>query len=135
MGRDFRPRSGSRAPKSVFEASSQPGRRNNRNGFGERPTSGDKFAQRAEEPAYGPEWKFTCDLVKRRDNYTCTNPRCRVRYAPPNHGKLDCHHIIRREKGGPDTPDNLRTLCKPCHALEHPHLQRMGYGKPKRKRL
>jgi len=107
---------------------------NQRRTFGEKPSSGEKYASRAEEPPYGPEWKFTCDLVKRRDNYTCQNSKCRVVYRPPYHGKLDCHHIIRREKGGPDTPDNLKTLCKPCHALEHKHLQKIGYGKSKRKR-
>jgi 5-methylcytosine-specific restriction endonuclease McrA len=87
--------------------------------------------RRAEEPPYGPEWEATRKLVINRDNYTCTNAHCRKVYRPPNHGKLDVHHIIRREKGGPDTPNNLRTLCKPCHALEHPHLQRIGYGSSK----
>lgn len=104
------------------------------NGFGERPGNGEKYAGRAEEPPYGPEWEFVCKLVKQRDNYTCTNSSCRAYFPPPKHGRLDVHHIIRREKGGPDTPDNLRTLCKPCHAKEHPHLQRIGYGQPKKRR-
>lgn len=134
-GRDnSRSRSG-RPPRSVFDSPREPGRRTKKHfGYGEKPSAGEKYASRAEEPPYGPEWAFTCKLVKKRDNYTCTNPRCRVRHAPPNHGKLDVHHIIRRERGGPDTPDNLRTLCKPCHSLEHPHLRKIGYGQPKRKK-
>jgi 5-methylcytosine-specific restriction endonuclease McrA len=89
---------------------------------------------RAEEPPYGPEWEAIRQIVIRRDNYTCTNPSCRKVFRPPKHGKLDVHHIKRRERGGPDTPDNLRTLCKPCHALEHPHLLKIGYGQAKKKR-
>jgi 5-methylcytosine-specific restriction endonuclease McrA len=87
-----------------------------------------KEGTRAEEPAYGPEWEAVRKIVIRRDNYTCTNANCRKVFMPPNHGKLDVHHIIRREKGGPDTANNLRTLCKPCHALEHKHLSKIGYG-------
>lgn len=103
--------------------------------FGERPSNGERYAKRAEEPPYGPEWVRVCKLVKQRDGYTCTNPKCRAYFPPPMHGKLDVHHIIRREKGGPDTPDNLRTLCKPCHADQHAHLKRIGYGQPKKRRL
>lgn len=34
--------------------------------------------------------------------------------------KLDAHHIIPRSQGGPDTPDNLITLCqKYGHAAAH----------------
>lgn len=88
---------------------------------------------RAPEPPYGPEWAATRKFVLQRDNYTCTNRECRVVYRPPKHGRLDAHHIKPREKGGPDTPDNLRTLCKPCHAKEHSHLERMGYGQPRKR--
>lgn len=90
--------------------------------------------KRSEEPPYGPEWERVRQEVIRRDNYTCTNASCRKRYPPPKHGRLDVHHIIRREKGGADLPYNLRTLCKPCHALEHKHLLKIGYGQPKKKR-
>lgn len=88
---------------------------------------------RADEPTYGPEWAAVSAAVKRRDDYTCTNRECGVIYRPPMHGKLDVHHIKPRRQGGRDTPDNLRTLCKPCHALEHAHLQKMGYGKPRKR--
>ena len=92
------------------------------------------YQRRASEPTYGPEWAAVRAIVLKRDNYTCTNPRCRVVFRPPKHGRLDAHHIKPREQGGPDTPSNLRTLCKPCHALEHKHLERMGYGQPKGRR-
>ena len=95
----------------------------------------DKYDARADEPPYGPEWNAVRQQVLCRDNYTCTNPNCRVVYRPPKHGRLDAHHIKARRKGGTDTVDNLKTLCKPCHALEHSHLLRLGYGKAKSKVL
>jgi hypothetical protein len=30
-------------------------------------------------------------------------------------GPFEVHHIIRYIDGGPNTPDNLQTLCVPCH--------------------
>ncbi len=32
---------------------------------------------------------------------------------------LHIHHIIHRENGGTNNPDNLITLCAACHAEEH----------------
>ncbi|GAB7057357.1 hypothetical protein JCM16163A_41060 [Paenibacillus sp. YK5] len=33
--------------------------------------------------------------------------------------KLHVHHIVHREDGGSNEPDNLITLCDICHAEEH----------------
>lgn len=30
-------------------------------------------------------------------------------------GPFEVDHIIRYRDGGPNTPDNLQTLCVPCH--------------------
>ena len=36
-------------------------------------------------------------------------------------GVLHVHHRIRRSQGGKDTPENLITLCNPCHRWVHDH--------------
>lgn len=36
-------------------------------------------------------------------------------------GALHLHHVIRRSQGGPDTPENLVTLCAVCHDWVHGH--------------
>ena len=52
--------------------------------------------------------------VLERDNYTCQNPYC-------EHGQpIDPpHHIVKRSQGGKDEPENLITLCHPCHDKIH----------------
>lgn len=32
---------------------------------------------------------------------------------------LEAHHIVFRSQGGPDTLENLITLCKHCHMAAH----------------
>ena len=49
-------------------------------------------------------------VVLERDNYTCQY--CR------HQGKssyMDVHHIIPVIEGGPNTPENMITLCRKCH--------------------
>lgn len=48
-------------------------------------------------------------LVMRRDNFQCCD--CHTEED------LTVHHIISREDGGTDDPENLRTLCDPCHCI------------------
>jgi RRXRR protein/HNH endonuclease len=52
--------------------------------------------------------------VLARDNYTCQHCKGKLKDA-----KLECHHIIFRSNGGPDTPENLIVLCKTCHEDLH----------------
>ena len=127
-GRGFGPPKAARSPRLNFD-SPTPSRFTASKSWASSDSSG-----RSDEPAYGPEWAATRKKVLQRDNYTCTNSACRVVHRPPYHGRLDAHHIRARREGGPDTVDNLRTLCKPCHAREHKHLERMGYGQPKKRR-
>ncbi|AKU45087.1 hypothetical protein FLORINDA_117 [Mycobacterium phage Florinda] len=49
----------------------------------------------------------------RRDNWTCQS--C-GHTATPGSGQLHADHIQPRSRGGTDTLDNMRTLCKACHA-------------------
>jgi len=52
--------------------------------------------------------------VIERDDYTCQDPDC------PGGYPLDVpHHIIFRSHGGPDTMENLVTLCIHCHGKAH----------------
>lgn len=48
----------------------------------------------------------------RRDRWTCV--KCGFK-GKPNAGQLHCDHIVPRSEGGPDTLDNVETLCTPCH--------------------
>jgi hypothetical protein len=44
-------------------------------------------------------------------------------------GRLDPHHVLRRSQGGPDTPENLVTLCRAHHDWVHTnpkHARELG---------
>ena len=51
--------------------------------------------------------KATKRAVLARDGHACV--LCGAR------GRVEIDHIVRYVDGGPNTADNLRTLCKPCH--------------------
>ena len=51
--------------------------------------------------------------VLARDKHRCQAPGCgRTRF-------LEVHHIVPRQKGGGNRPENLVTLCAACHRLWH----------------
>lgn len=80
---------------------------------------------------YGATFPALSLAIRKRDNYTCMAhkiglPRCSNRYPPPFHHLLHAHHIRSRRGPADDTPNNLITLCKDCHGLEH----RRPMGKP-----
>jgi len=41
--------------------------------------------------------------------------RCQARYFGACRGPLDCHHVVRRSRGGLDHADNLALLCRAHH--------------------
>lgn len=57
-------------------------------------------------------YRRACAEVDARDRGVCQ--WC---YRPGDHH----HHIVFRSRGGPDSPDNLITLCVTCHGLAHAH--------------
>jgi len=60
--------------------------------------------------------------VLERDNWKCR--RCGEEYRV-----LEVHHIIPKAKGGSDDPDNLITLCWPCHMRAHRERRwKLRYG-------
>ena len=54
-----------------------------------------------------PHWRRLRLRIFERDGYRCQ--------LCGKHGHLECDHIVAREDGGDDRPDNLRTLCRSCH--------------------
>ncbi len=62
------------------------------------------------------EWRKIRRFVFERDKHHCL--RCDKRFSPR---QLQAHHLIPRDKGGADRPDNLLTLCNPCHDFVEIH--------------
>lgn len=52
--------------------------------------------------------------VLHRDGYQCRSGK-----KGKHSKKLHVHHVIFKSKGGPDTPENLLTLCETCHQDLH----------------
>jgi len=73
----------------------------------------------------GEAYKALARKVHRRDGWRCRNPECRS----PRH--LAAHHIVPRSRGGPDTEDNLITLCARCHSELHARRIRLVFDSSK----
>ncbi|MEN8007376.1 MAG: HNH endonuclease [Candidatus Krumholzibacteriota bacterium] len=51
--------------------------------------------------------------VLARDRHRCQAPGCgRTRF-------LEVHHLVPRNQGGGNNPENLTTLCGSCHRFSH----------------
>jgi len=63
-----------------------------------------------------PSWARTVlpADVKARDGHRCT--QC------GSTNRIQAHHIVPVEDGGPHTAANMRTLCHKCHLAEHRRL-------------
>ncbi len=68
-------------------------------------------------PYTTPTWRQLSLAVVERDG-ACV--RCGGDF------RLSAHHVIAREEGGPDTPENLETLCVRCHGRETAEERRSG---------
>ena len=60
------------------------------------------------------EWQELRRQVLQRDGYTCQH--CKGKSKDK---RLHCHHIIFKEHGGSDNPENLIVMCKTCHDSLH----------------
>lgn len=48
--------------------------------------------------------------------------RCQARIVGECIGEAQhAHHVLPRSRGGPDTLENLVSLCMPCHTWTHAH--------------
>jgi hypothetical protein len=90
----------------------------------EEPTRHD--TAKARKAAQDLAWRTVCAVVDRRDGKQC---RCCDRRSDPEATGLlvrgHRHHIVYRSAGGPDTPENVITLCASCHADEHANKLRI----------
>lgn len=76
----------------------------------------------SEVKRYGADWDAKRKQVLRRDDYTCQ--RCGHQSGPHagDEGRvLQAHHIEKLSDGGSNELSNLRTLCRPCHGVQHPN--------------
>lgn len=63
------------------------------------------------ERGYGYAWRKLRDSILKRDNYLCVKCAVAGRVAEAR----DVDHIKAKAHGGTDDPDNLQSLCSPCH--------------------
>jgi RRXRR protein/HNH endonuclease len=63
-------------------------------------------------------------FVFHRDGYQCQSGQ-KVTHSK----KLNAHHVVFRSNGGPDTPENLTTLCETCHCALHAGKFALAKGK------
>jgi 5-methylcytosine-specific restriction endonuclease McrA len=67
--------------------------------------------------------KRLLDLIPEERRQACNLCRRPVRCFPAR-VVLEAHHMIPRNEGGGDTPDNLLALCSDCHKDAH-HKERI----------
>jgi len=87
------------------------------------------MGRNADWKGYGPNWDKLRKKTLERDNYTCQrcgyDPGCTGRSVP-----LQAHHIVPRSDGGADSLDNLITLCRSCHGVQHPKNESFDDDRP-----
>jgi len=64
----------------------------------------------------GKALKILIGGVLARDNFTCQYGKfCKKGSYTP----IDAHHIVYKSRLGPDSKENLITLCRKCHDQVH----------------
>lgn len=59
-----------------------------------------------------PEYRRNRPLAMKRDQW-----RCQLRLSGCAQAASQCDHIVQPSHGGGHGLDNLRAVCKPCHAV------------------
>jgi 5-methylcytosine-specific restriction protein A len=63
------------------------------------------------ERGYGHQWVKLRGHILRRDDYLCQP--CLRQGRPTQATQVD--HIIPKAQDGTDDPENLQSICEPCH--------------------
>lgn len=63
------------------------------------------------ERGYGAEWQRLRMQILRRDAGLC-QPCLRRGQTTSGHA---VDHMVNKAQGGTDNPENLQTICRPCH--------------------
>lgn len=63
------------------------------------------------ERGYGSAWDKIRPAILQRDMFLCQECKRQGRLTPAK----DVDHKIPKAQGGTDNPDNLQSLCRPCH--------------------
>lgn len=73
-------------------------------------------------------WEEIRNGILGRDNYTCQVCGFVGHVPPKSRDRGDrsmvVHHITERKNGGDDSPNNLQTVCAPCHVQIHKRKRR-----------
>ena len=67
----------------------------------------------------GKKWVALKKACYERDHYCCR--KCGTPQQNPH-----AHHVIPYERGGPDTLENLITVCRWCHTKLENQFRRVG---------
>src|SRR5258706_16009128 len=68
------------------------------------------------------DWEDLRAFVLDRDGFRCQ--ACWVKHKKQPK-RLSVHHIVPRDSGGSNDPDNLCALCHNCHDLVEPNSRRL----------
>lgn len=60
-------------------------------------------------------WKSLVRATRARNVLKYGKLTCEMCNRAVTESDSECDHTIPHARGGPDTLDNLRILCKPCH--------------------
>lgn len=74
----------------------------------------DKKRGNRHERGYGNDWTKLRNVIMRRDSYLCQVCLAVGRVTPAH--AVD--HIVPKANGGTDDPNNLQSICKPCHTTK-----------------
>ncbi len=70
-------------------------------------------------------------LTKRKKKFLSRFPLCAACLKEGKYTEAtDLDHIVSLQRGGPDTWDNLQSLCHPCHVRKTTHDRSSAPSKP-----